>query len=188
MEVLRCAQDDITQWFTPAELELAATFKLEKRRNEWLLSRIAAKELAVRLGIASDPRTVVISRPTLVIDGLQSDWYVSLSHSAPYAAAAIAREPIGLDIQVVREFPEQAAHLFLTDDEERVMESCTLTHRLLHYWCAKEAVWKRQQGAIPALRRVPLRLFDQRDDGLLFDAAETVAIDDAILAITRPTS
>lgn len=190
--VLIIGGDTPHDWFTADELSTADSFKLEKRRHEWLLSRIAAKQLAMQMGLASDPRRIVVSRPTLLIDGSETGWHVSLSHSAPYAGAAIAREPIGLDIQVLRDFPPSAAHLFLSDEEAQAMERCTLAHGILHFWCAKEAAWKRQQGEIPTLKRVPLRMIDQRESGLLFDAAETLAMDDLIVALTRaltpPTS
>ena len=68
------------------------------------------------------------------------------------------------------------------------MESCTIPHRLLHFWCAKEAAWKQRGGSIPFLKGVPLTMLAENDDGLRFDAAETFAVDDVIVALTRPTS
>ncbi|HET7433740.1 MAG TPA: 4'-phosphopantetheinyl transferase superfamily protein [Thermoanaerobaculia bacterium] len=148
--------------FTAGELAKVRAFKLEKRRREWLLSRMAAKQL----GLAP---------------------FVSFSHSAPYAAAMIGDAPVGIDVQTIRDVDERTAHLFLTDDETLAMQRCTLAHRLLHFWCAKEAEWKRRGGATETLKRTALALADVKRDGLLFDQVETFAIDDFIVAITRPT-
>lgn len=149
--------------FTAEELAICDAFHLPKRREEWMRARFAAKQL----GEGS---------------------HVSFSHSGPYAAAAIDRAPVGIDVQVIREISERVAHLFLTPDEEEAMQRCTIDHRILHFWCAKEAAWKQRQGAIPTLKRVPLQLLEERDAGLTFDLAETVRIGDAIVALTRPIS
>ncbi|HYC60214.1 MAG TPA: 4'-phosphopantetheinyl transferase superfamily protein [Thermoanaerobaculia bacterium] len=175
-------------FFTETELATANAFKLASRREEWLLVRIAAKQLAMQLGLAKDPRAIVIDRPSLIIDGVRSEWHVSLSHSAPYAAAAVDRRPIGIDIEHLRELDERAAHLFLTPDEIEQMQSCTLAHRILHFWSAKEAAWKQRSEEFVTLRQVPLQLVEERGDGLLFDIVESVSVGDAIAAITLPTS
>jgi phosphopantetheinyl transferase len=174
--------------FTERELVTASSFKLARRREEWLLSRVAAKQLAMQLGLIDDPRAIAIERPFLVIGDARSDWRVSLSHSEPYAGAAIAREPIGIDVQIIRDLDERAAHLFLTDEETQQMLACTLPHRILHFWCAKEAAWKQRSDEFATLRQVPLALVEERGSGLLFDAVETAILGDVIAAVTRPTS
>lgn len=172
--------------FTEQELAEASAFKLPKRREEWLLGRVAAKQLALRLGLADDPRRVTVDRPFLLIDGARSGWYVSLSHSTPYAAAAIAREPIGVDVQILRDVDARIAHLFLSPEEEKAMQRCT--HGLLHFWCAKEAAFKQRSDEFATMRRLPLQLVEERADGLLFDGVETIQSGDVIVALTRPTS
>jgi 4'-phosphopantetheinyl transferase EntD len=167
-------------WFSEAEREQANTFKLPKRRAEWLLVRAAAKQLALQLGITNDPRTLTVERP------LTAGWYVSLSHSGNYAGAAFAREPIGLDVQVVREIAEWSTHLFLSDAETEEMRTCAIEHRVLHFWCAKEAAFKRAAD-YETMKQLPLTLIEQRGDGLLFDKVETVRIGELIVALTRPT-
>ncbi|HEX7190502.1 MAG TPA: 4'-phosphopantetheinyl transferase superfamily protein, partial [Thermoanaerobaculia bacterium] len=96
----------------PSDVPLS--FPSEKRRREWILSRTALR----MLGPAP---------------------FSSLSHSGDYAAAAIAEVPVGVDVQVVRPLAERAAHLFLTDDEQADMERCAIAHRIIHFFCAKEA-------------------------------------------------
>jgi phosphopantetheinyl transferase len=180
--------DAVITSLTESELATAGAFKLASRREEWLISRIVAKQLATQLGLIDDPRSIAIERPHLVIDSVRSDWRISLSHSAPYAGAAIARDPIGIDVQIIRELDERAAHLFLTDDETQQMLGCRLPHRILHFWCAKEAAWKQRSEEFATLRQVPLALVEQRGSGLLFDAVETAVLGDVIVAVTLPTS
>jgi len=154
-------------WFAPAELAIVAAFKSEKRRHERMLSRIAEKTLRKR--------------------GAQGE-YVSFSHSGGYGAAAIGEHPIGVDVEVIREIAPRAAHLFLSAGEEAEAQRCTIANALLHFWSAKEAAWKQLGGALPTLKRVPLRLLDAADFGLTFDVVETRRIDGVIVALTRPTS
>jgi len=183
---LATLQDD--KVFTHDELAIANAFKLAKRRDEWLLSRAAAKQLAIQLGLASDPRSVRSERPTLVIDDASTQWHVSLSHSAPYAAAAIDRHPIGIDIQIVRDLSESASHLFLSDEEADAMRRCAIAHRVIHFWCAKEAAWKQRSHEFTTMKRLPIRLVSASASGLLFDVVETTAMGDLVVALTRPTS
>ena len=180
--------DAVIPALTESELATANAFKLASRREEWLLSRIVAKQLAMQLGLTGDPHSIVIERPHLLIDSMRSDWRISLSHSTPYAGAAIARAPVGIDVQVLRELDERAAHLFLTDNETEQLLRCTLPHRILHFWCAKEAAWKQRSDEFATLRQVPLALVEQRRSGLVFDAVETAFLGDVIVAVTRPTS
>ena len=183
-------------YFTGDELQTANAFKLEKRRDEWLLARYAAKRLALHLGIAGDPRAVTVARPMLLVDGAPVNWFVSISHSAPYAAAAIDREPVGIDVQVVRKMPEEAAHLFLSDEETAAMQRCSIADRLLHFWCAKEAAWKPRSDQFTTLKQLPLQFLEERPDGLVFNVVEkgrlngvaTRRLDDSIVSLTLPTS
>jgi phosphopantetheinyl transferase len=170
-------------FFTDEELAVANAFKLAKRRDEWLLSRAAAKQLALDEGLAGDARSITIARPQLLVDGSPTGWYVSLSHSHPYAGAAIDRQPLGFDVQVVREIAESSAHFFLTDAEANQMRRCTIANRVLHFWCAKEAAFKRDE-ATATMKQTPIHIIEQRPDGLLFDVAETVVSGELIVAVT----
>ena len=168
------------EWFTAGEMAEVNAMVRPKRRAEWLLSRSAAKLLAVRLGLASDPAACRIEERRIASS------YLSLSHSAPYAAAAIDVRPVGIDVQVVRDLDERAAHLFLTDAETDAMRGTTIPGRLIHFWCAKEAAWKRLGGSVETLKRVPIRLAGERREGLTFDSVETFRTADLVVALTRP--
>ncbi|MCU1350368.1 MAG: hypothetical protein JWO56_3398 [Acidobacteria bacterium] len=145
------------RWLT---LDDIPTFRLEKQRTAWMLSRIAGIELARTRGAAES----LIRSQTL-----------SFSHAGAYGAAAIGDGAIGIDIEVPRFIPAAAAHLFLSDDEIATVEQCELLNALLHFWCAKEAAWKLHGGTIPTLKKVPLRLLAETKHGLTFERVETFA-------------
>ncbi|MEA2568422.1 MAG: hypothetical protein QOI24_423 [Acidobacteriota bacterium] len=164
--------DDARSWFSDDELTNAP--RLERRRNEWMLARIAAKQLAFERGLTSDPRRFVVARsPTL-----------SLSHSHEFGAAAIDERGIGIDIEVPREIRETAAHLFLTTDEEEELHRCPLQWRLIHFWAAKEAAWKRESDRYTTLRQLPLQLLQTHASGLTFDRVTTFEAGGLVVALT----
>ena len=173
-------------WFTPEELATAVSFRLEKRTVEWKLSRTAAKQLAIDIGFCRSPLECIVDRPSIRCRGAHR--YVSISHSAGYAAAAIDIEPVGIDIEKIRDLRESAAHLFLTDEETQTMQRTRIAHRMLHFWAAKEAAWKRLGGDPPTLKRVPLKLEAETASGLRFDQVETFLSGEIVVALTRPTS
>jgi phosphopantetheinyl transferase len=174
-------------WFGEQEFREAESFQHEKRRSEWLCARMAVKQLAMNRGLAADPRQVRIVRPHVIIDDVMQ-LYVSLSHSERFAAAAIDDEPVGIDVQALRDVSERTSKFFLSASEAKAMRHAALTHRLLHFWCAKEAEWKRRGGDPPTLKRVPLTLEAESPHGMRFDSVETIELAGAIAALTRPTS
>lgn len=173
-------------WFTPEELSTAASFRLEKRMMEWKLSRMAAKQLAIDIRLCASPRNCIVDRPLLHAPAGQRN--VSISHSGGYAAAAIDVDPVGIDVERIRDLRESSGHLFLSEREEAEMRSSRIAHRLIHFWAAKEAAWKRLGGATLTLRRVPLKLEAETASGLRFDQVETFATGEIVIALTRPTS
>ena len=156
--------DDPRAWFTAEEMAIVDRFERPKRREEWMLSRIAEKELRRRGARGA---------------------FVSYSHRAAFGAAAVGAEPVGIDVEIARAIRLDSARFFLTDGEAADVRRCAIDLALLHFWCAKEAAWKQRGGALPTLKRVPLRLLRETDRGLLFDAVETCAVDDVIVAVTR---
>jgi phosphopantetheinyl transferase len=148
--------------FSSGELAIVDAFPREKRREEWMLSRIAEKELRRR--------------------GARGP-HVSYSHRGPYGAAAIGESAVGIDVELARDIRPDSARFFLTGGEAADAQHCTVDRALLHFWCAKEAAWKQLGGALPTLKRVPLRLLRETDSGLVFDVVETVAVGDAIVAL-----
>lgn len=174
-------------WFTPRELAESAEFTLEKRRTEWKHARLAVKQFAIELGLCASARDCEMRRPRLFVRGVDADRYVSISHSGGFAAAAIDVAPVGIDIERLRDLRESAAHLFLTDEEALIMRDCRIDDRLLHFWSAKEAVWKQHEGETETLKRTPIHFEEETSTGLRFREVETFATGELVIALTRPT-
>ncbi|HEX9163376.1 MAG TPA: 4'-phosphopantetheinyl transferase superfamily protein [Thermoanaerobaculia bacterium] len=175
-------------WFTPDELAMSQSFRLQKRRTEWRHGRLAVKLLAIELGLCRSARDCVSDRQRLMVGGVDAKRFVSIAHSGGFAAAAIDAAPVGIDVERRRHVRETAAHLFLTDDEAAVMREHRIADPMLHFWSAKEAVWKQHGGAIETLKRVPLHFEAETASGLRFAEVETFATGEIVVALTRPTS
>jgi 4'-phosphopantetheinyl transferase EntD len=167
-------------WLGDDELSTAGAFTLPTRRAEWILSRVAAKQLARARGYVGDVRALAIARPRLA-----TGEYVSLSHSNGVAAVAIDDEPVGIDVEQLRDVNDRIAARFLCDDEREAVSCCTLPHRLLHWWTAKEAVWKRDSTHVRFLKDFTLAVEAEQATGLRFDGVETFAGGDLVVALTR---
>jgi phosphopantetheinyl transferase len=175
-------------WFSPSEIAESQKFALQKRRTEWKHGRLAIKQLAIELGLCQSARDCEFDRPRLLVRGVDAERYVSISHSGGFAAAAIDVEPIGIDVEEFRDLREDASHLFLTEDETSIMRTCDIERRMLHFWSAKEAVWKQHHGETQTLKRTPIVFESETETGLRFREVETYATEDVIVALTRPTS
>ena len=171
-------------WFTAEEMRESEAFHREKRRDEWLSARMAVKKLAMMRGLAGNPRQVHIARPHVIINGVMQ-LFVSISHSEHFSAAAIDDEPVGIDVQALRDVDERSAKFFLSHDEVHAMRRCALSHRLLHFWCAKEAEWKRRGGDPPTLKKVPLHFEAETPKSIRFASVETIELPSALAALTR---
>ncbi len=64
----------------------------------------------------------------------------SLSHSFPWAAAAIAPHPLAIDIERRRPFPEKVPSYFTQSPEPEYFTAKNKT--FWHAWCAKEVAYK----------------------------------------------
>ncbi|MBR4508341.1 MAG: hypothetical protein IKP23_02570, partial [Elusimicrobiaceae bacterium] len=95
-------------FLTKRELETYKTFKIEKRKKEWLGGRYALKTLACDF-FNFDIKYMEVNnlpsgQPVLLVPG-GTKLPVSITHSGPYAAAAIALtgQAIGIDIEVIEQ-------------------------------------------------------------------------------------
>jgi len=138
-------------WLTERELASVAEYKSERRRKEWIVSRIALKRLLIRDGIVHSPLHAEIRKneqgcPRVVIvppDAPPAEFACSIGHKNVLVVAGYARNGahIGIDIErrswrlqrVRRRFVALNDKLLDTDDS--IAKYTTL-------WSFKEATSK----------------------------------------------
>lgn len=146
-------------FLSPAEQLRLASFKLAKRRQEWLLGRWTARRLVQQLMAAQGQQLALSSigitnaadgapefqLPAEVADDMA--WSLSISHRVDYAFCAVntAGRPIGADIERIE--PRSAAFVgdFFTPAEQALIFAASPAERALLsnlIWSAKEAVLK----------------------------------------------
>jgi len=127
---------------SPTEQERYEVLEDTARAEPWLLGRAALKSLRSQLDGCAD------------IDNMRfPNGRFSLSHSADVALAVAepsgCLEGIGIDLEVDARIQPAAARFFLSDSEQRWLQSQPSEHRphhLLRLWCVKEAVFKANPG------------------------------------------
>jgi malonyl CoA-acyl carrier protein transacylase len=189
-------------WFTPAERAQHAAFKAPKRADEWRAGRLAAKKAAMDTHPGIGPLDVEVvaesdsGRPRLRLKGQESALWLSISHRAGLAMAALSPGPVGLDLETVedreRSFLEEAfsvgelkSMLDATDAgaDPRVFAACM--------WSAKEAALKRAGVGLKADLRAHHVVPDGQGGATVSGPTGTVGVRffDAgglVLAVTAP--
>jgi malonyl CoA-acyl carrier protein transacylase len=189
-------------WFTEAERAQHAAFKAPKRADEWRAGRLAAKKAAMEAHPGLGPLDVEVAadsvsgRPRLRLKGQESALWLSISHRAGLAMAALSPGPVGLDLETVedreRSFLEEAfsvgelkSMLDATDAgaDPRVFAACM--------WSAKEAALKRAGVGLKADLRAHHVVPDGEGGATVSGPTGTVGVRffDAgglVLAVTTP--
>jgi len=168
LERSRVELDHGSPWLSPAEHAVLAGFRFPKRRDEWLLGRYAAKALLRSLPEyrALPPQAVEVRNdpqgaPGFVLpDGLAPTGCLSLSHSGPYALAALVRLPDlrpGADLEKVEPRSEAFVEDYLTPCEREMVHAAPPEERAF----VATLVWSMKEAMLKALG-VGLRLDTRR--------------------------
>lgn len=117
--VWEIVEDESDLWkaaaLSPEEADRLASIKHPRRRIESLAARAARRALPARD-------------------------FSSLSHSYPWAAAAVAPFPVGIDLERWRPFPPAVWDYFTQESDRELFLSSNFTE--WHFWCAKELSYK----------------------------------------------
>lgn len=146
------------------EQAAASALKSDKRRREWIASRIAARHLAAKLA-AIEPRELVIdslARPPHARHG-EDSFFVSFSHSGGAGAAALDRSRVGVDLEQIRPIDDRLRKFFLHDDESHAAAAIDVEHLLIHLWAAKEAAFKHV-SSLALLKEIRFTTIAQRGE------------------------
>jgi len=117
----------------PEDKTTLSSIKLEKVRLQKLACRAALAELlgTNEIGITYSET----GQPQL------KDYYISFSHTEKTVAVALAKNPVGIDIEEVN---PRILPLYTRFMNKQEMADCDINNlkNLYYYWCAKEAMYK----------------------------------------------
>jgi 4'-phosphopantetheinyl transferase len=170
------APDADEAWLSPAERTRLLGIQAPLRRRQYLAGHWLARALAAQAfgGEPAQWRWDDQSgpRPQLLRGGIRA--WATLSHSGEHLAAAVAAQPIGLDLELPRrprDVMALARYLFAPDEIARLLEveEGPGRERLFYvFWALKEARGKRGGEGLQATQA--RRVSSRRSDTALADA------------------
>lgn len=115
------------------------------------LEQSAAAELAICAAMKNSGRPFAPSDYAYKESGQPTiqNGHISISHTEGYAACAIAREPVGIDVEREHTFSKAAAKRILSPQEELLRESANADELLSRIWTVKESFLKMTGEGIP---------------------------------------
>lgn len=115
------------------------------------LEQSAAAELAICAAMKNSGRPFAPSDYAYKESGQPTiqNGHISISHTEGYAACAIAREPVGIDVERGHTFSKAAAKRILSPQEELLRESANADELLSRIWTVKESFLKMTGEGIP---------------------------------------
>jgi 4'-phosphopantetheinyl transferase len=131
----------------------AAKFKTEKRKKEFLASRLLLEQLS--------PNATIIYNEFNAPE-LENGKHISISHSKELVAVVISDKKVGLDIEKISEKTLRLSSKFISEKNLRNLnkEKATLI------WCCKEAVFKwHQKGGVDFIKDIIIPEFTAKEKG-----------------------
>ena len=149
-------------WLHDRERERLAAMCFTKRRNEYLVRRLAAKAaVASALGLPEDVvalgRIGVLNHPTgapyVVVDGKAPGLEVSLTDRAGWAVCLVGRDlgALGVDLEIVEPRSRGFVTDFLTEAEQATVAACAAAGPDGHD-AAANLIWSAKESALKVLR------------------------------------
>ena len=130
-----------------------ADFNTEKRKKEWLASRLLLNEINPNYSISYN---------TFGAPELSNGSNISISHSKGLVAIIISQQQVGIDIEEISEKALRVSSKFVSTNNLNALtaEKATLI------WCCKEAVFKwHQKGNVDFINDINLNQFELKEKG-----------------------
>ena len=130
-----------------------AKFKTEKRKKEWIASRLLLNEINPNYSISYNE----FGAPEL-----NNGSYISISHSKGLVAIIISKQQVGIDIEEISDKALRVSSKFISKNHLKALtaEKATLI------WCCKEAVFKwHQKGEVDFSADIKLHPFENMEKG-----------------------
>ena len=128
-------------------------FNNEKRKKEYLVSRLLLKDIA--------PKTK-ITYNEYGAPKLENGKHISISHSKNLVAIIFSKQKVGLDIERISKKPLRLSSKFIAENVQQNLteEKATLI------WCVKEAIFKwHQKGNIDFKKDIKIKAFEIMEKG-----------------------
>jgi len=81
-----------------------------------------------------------------------SELFISVSHSNGWCALVLSRKAVGIDIQTFTSRLDRGMDYFVNKTEKAAFGDPPVLQQLYLTWCAKEAIYKQQEGRINDLK------------------------------------
>ncbi len=118
------------------ETENFLKIKNEKRKKEWLGTRILLKEIS---GKYTEIKYYDSGKPYL-----EKGKYISISHTGNYVGIILSKnENPGIDIEIISDRILKTASKFITKKELKTLKT---VKEIYLYWCGKEVLFKIKGG------------------------------------------
>ena len=133
----------------------SSNFKTEKRKKEFLVSRLLLNELEPNQQISYNSNGA---------PEISNGKHISISHSKNLVAIIISDKKVGLDIEYISEKPLRLSPKFISDisQQDLTKEKATLI------WCCKEAVFKwHQKGGFDFIKDIIIPEFTVKEKGII---------------------
>jgi 4'-phosphopantetheinyl transferase len=130
-----------------------ADFNTEKRKKEWIASRLLLNEINPNYSISYN----AFGAPEL-----SNGRFISISHSKGLVAIIISQQQVGIDIEKISEKAIKVSSKFVSTNNLKALtaEKATLI------WCCKEAVFKwHQKGEVDFIADIKLHPFESMEKG-----------------------
>ena len=130
-----------------------ADFNTEKRKKEWIASRLLLNEVNPNYSISYN---------TFGAPELSNGSNISISHSKGLVAIIISQQQVGLDIEEISGKALRVSAKFVSTNNLKALtaEKATLI------WCCKEAVFKwHQKGEVDFIADIKLHPFESMEKG-----------------------
>ena len=180
---------DRLDWLTPDELTRHEGFRFDKRRQDWLLGRWAAKQALLALhGLPQCDvgRFEILSAssgaPLARFDGKPYETGLSISHSNGRAFSVVSTETteLGCDIELVEPRSVAFVETFFTAAECKRVQRAAAEYRdmlVTMIWSAKESTLKVQRTGLRADTR-SVEVIEAGDEpGGAWNRARTITAD-----------
>jgi len=134
--------DDPHQFLNEYEIKVYNSYKIPKRKKEWLCSRILAKKLISSL-LKIPFKSIIIKndedrKPYAIAGGKK--FYISISHRKDLAAVAINYDfspYIGIDVETCDFINKEMLSDFMSE-----RELSNTDDKIIEIWCIKESILK----------------------------------------------